>query len=354
MIWIHTQQQSYVNYRLFCVEPYMKKILLAVVSIITCIVMTGCNKKEDVTTLRIGHSLDLEHSVHKAMEYMAKRLAFYSDNTMKIKIYSNAQLGGEREMVELLQIGSLAMAKVSAAAIEGFVPAMKLYGVPYLFKDRVHKWQVLEGDVGQELLGLTKKAHLVGLGYYDAGSRSFYMTDKKVESPADLVGQKIRVMQSPSAVKMVNTLGGAATPISFGELYAALQQGVVDGAENNPPSFYLSRHYEISKYYVLDEHTSVPDVIIASKHVMDTLTEQQLNWLNMAVKDSIELQKKLWISLEVKSLLEVEKYGVEVIYPDKRPFVEALSSLYESLNGTVIGEYVNRINNMAVQGEANE
>lgn len=321
----------------------MKKILLTVISIITCIVMTGCNKKEDVTILRIGHSLDIEHSVHKAMEHMAKRLAFYSNNTMKIKIYPNAQLGGEREMIELLQIGSLALTKVSAAAIEGFVPEMKLFGMPYLFKNRAHKWQVLHSDVGQELLDLTKKAHLVGLGYYDAGSRSFYMTEKKVESPDDLVSQKIRVMQSPSSVKMVNMLGGAATPISFGELYAALQQGVVDGAENNPPSFYLSRHYEISKYFILDEHTSVPDVIIASKHVMDTLTEQQKSWLNRAVKDSIELQKELWIALEEKSLFEVKKHGVEVIYPDKAPFVEALASFYTDLEGTEIGDYINRI-----------
>lgn len=332
----------------------MKKILLTVASIALCIVMTGCNKQESVTTLRIGHSLDIEHSVHKAMQHMAERLAFYSDNTMQIKIYPNAQLGGEREMVELLQIGSLAMTKVSAAAIEGFVPEMKLYGVPYLFQNKDHMWQVLNGEVGQELLSLTKKAHLVGLGYYDAGSRSFYMTEDKVESPADLVGRKIRVMQSPSAVKMVQSFGGAATPISFGELYAALQQGVVDGAENNPPSFYLSRHYEISKYYVLDEHTSIPDVIIASEHVMSTLTEQQKTWLQMAVNDSIELQKELWLALEKKSLFEVEKAGVEVIYPDKQPFVEALGPLYDSLNGTVIGDYLSRVKSIDASGEANE
>ncbi|MGJ8694325.1 MAG: TRAP transporter substrate-binding protein [Thalassotalea sp.] len=323
-------------------------------SVALCFAIAGCNKKESVTTLRIGHSLDVEHSVHKAMEHMAKQLALYSNNTMEIKIYPNAQLGGEREMVELLQIGSLALTKVSAATIEGFVPEMKLYGVPYLFKNKAHKWQVLNSDVGQELLALTKKAHLVGLGYYDAGSRSFYMTEDKVQSPADLVGRKIRVMQSPSAVKMVQSFGGAATPISFGELYAALQQGVVDGAENNPPSFYLSRHYEISKYYVLDEHTSIPDVIIASKHVMSTLNKQQKTWLQMAVNDSIELQKALWLALEEKSLAEVKKYGVEVIYPDKQPFIDALAPLYQSLNGTVVGEYLNKVKQIKVPGENNE
>lgn len=324
----------------------MKKTILTLVCVLLSITTVGCNKKDEVVTLRIGHVLDMEHSVHKAMEHMAEKLAEYSDNTMQIMIYPNAQLGGEREMVELLQIGSLAMAKVSAAAIEGFVPEMKLYGVPYLFKNKEHKWKVLNGEVGQELLQLTDKAHLEGLGYYDSGSRSFYMTDHKVEAPADLDSQKIRVMQSPTAVKMVQAFGGAATPISFGELYAALQQGVVDGAENNPPSFYLSRHYEISKYYVLDEHTSIPDVVIASKHVMGTLTEQQQKWLKMAVADSVELQKELWTALEEKSLFEVKKHGVEVIYPDKKPFVDALDSFYKDLEGTMIGDYLNRVKSM--------
>jgi tripartite ATP-independent transporter DctP family solute receptor len=311
--------------------------------------MSGCTQQDDVVTLRIGHSLDVEHSVHKAMEHMAERLAIYSNNEMQIKLYPNAQLGGEREMLELLQIGSLAMTKVSAAAIEGFVPEMKLYGVPYLFKDNAHRWAVLESEVGKEILKATQKAHLTGLGYYDAGSRSFYTTDTKIVSPDDLGGLKIRVMQSPSAVSMVNTMGGSATPISFGELYTALQQGVVDGAENNPPSFYLSRHYEISKYYVLDEHTSVPDVIIASKHIFDNLTEKQQGWLKQAVDDSIELQKTLWRELEERSLLAVKEHGVEVIYPDKQPFVDSLAPLYSSYEGTKIGDFIKRIN--AITGD---
>lgn len=303
----------------------------------------SCAKQDDKVTLRIGHTLDVEHSVHKAMEHMGERLALYSNNTMEIKLYPSAQLGGEREMIELLQIGSLAMTKVSSASIEGFVPELKIYGVPYLFADNEHRWNVLESEIGKELLAHTQKAHLTGLGYYDAGSRSFYTTESRVETPDDLPGMKIRVMQSPSAVKMVNTMGGTATPISFGELYAALQQGVVDGAENNPPSFFLSRHFEISKYYVLDEHTSVPDVVIASKHIFDNLTPQQQTWLQMAVDDSIVLQKQLWKELEERSLREVKAAGVEVIYPDKQPFVDALAPLYESYEGTQLGEYIERI-----------
>ena len=304
------------------------------------IALSGCSEQDDVVTLRIGHALDEQHSVHKAMAYMGERLAYYSDNQMQIALYPSAQLGSEREMLELLQIGSLAMTKVSAAAIEGFVPEMKIYGVPYLFNDNEHRWAVLQSDVGKRVLQAVEKAHLTGMGYYDAGSRSFYTTEQRVSNPIDLDGQKIRVMQSPSAVKMVNTMGGSATPISFGELYSALQQGVVDGAENNPPSFFLSRHYEISKYYVLDEHTSVPDVIVASKHIFDNLTQQQQQWLQQAFDDSVELQKKLWKELEERSLAEVKAAGVEVIYPDKQPFVDSVQSLYAEYDGTVIGEFI--------------
>ena len=318
----------------------IKKLLMAA-SIV--VLLASCGQKEDKVILRMGHTLDTEHSVHKGMVYLAQKLDEYSHGTMEIKIYPNAQLGNEREMVELLQIGSLAMAKVSAATIEGFVPDMRVYGVPYLFESREHKWKVLQGKVGKELLDATRKAHFVGLGYYDSGSRSFYMTDTKVEKPSDLTAKKIRVLESQMAIKMVGAFGGAATPISFGELYAALQQGVVDGAENNPPSFYLSRHYEICKYYILDEHTSVPDVILGSAHVYDGLTEQQKQWLQQAIDDSVEYQKQLWLASEQEALDAVKAAGVEVIYPDKAPFINAVSGLYKSYEGTLVGDYLQKV-----------
>lgn len=315
----------------------------------SCLWLTSCTELSDKTVLRIGHTLDLEHSVHKAMVHLGEQLEQYSGGTMALKIYPNAQLGNERELVELLQIGSLALTKVSAATIEGFVPEMKIYGIPYIFINRAHRWRVLQGEVGKALLKEAEKAHLVGLGYYDAGSRSFYLTNKSVKKPNDLTGKKIRVMESRTAVNMVKAFGGSATPISFGELYAALQQGVVDGAENNPPSFYLSRHYEIAKNYTLDEHTSVPDVILASKHVMDNLNEQQKIWLNAAIADSVELQKKLWRESEQSALNAVKAAGVEVVYPDKQPFIDAVQPMHDSLKGTPIGIYLDRIKQMAVE-----
>ena len=156
------------------------------------------------------------------------------------------------------------MNKVSASPLESFVPAMQVFSLPYVFRDRGYYYRALDSAVGKELLASTEVARIRGMGYYDSGSRSFYMVDKPVETPDDIKGQKIRVMKSQTAVKMISALGGSATPISWGELYTALQQGVVDGAENNPPSFYLSGHYEVCKYYALSEHTSVPDMLLIS------------------------------------------------------------------------------------------
>lgn len=319
------------------------------ITLIFCFGVCACTPGEKPIILRIGHTLDLEHSVHQAMVHLGKQLEKYSGGSMSLKIYPNAQLGNERELLELLQIGSLALTKVSAATIEGFVPEMKIYGIPYVFINREHRWRVLQGEVGKALLKETEKAHLVGLGYYDAGSRSFYLTSHSVKEPKDLTGTKIRVMESRTAVNMVKAFGGSSAPISFGELYAALQQGVVDGAENNPPSFYLSRHYEIAKNYTLDEHTSVPDVIVASKHVIDNLSAQQKQWLNAAVQDSVKLQKKLWLESEQTALREVKAAGVNVIYPDKQPFIDAVKPMHDSLAGTPIGIYLDRIKQMAAE-----
>lgn len=296
--------------------------------------------------LRLGHTLDTQHSVHKAMMFFGERLNELSDGSMEVKIYPSSQLGTEREMVELLQIGALSMTKVSASPLEGFVPAMKIFSIPYIFRDNEHYWKVLNSEIGESLLEGVEPFKLKGLAYYDAGSRSFYTNTKPIHTPADLTGMKIRVLNSPTAVKTVRELGAAATPVSWGELYTALQQGVVDGAENNPPSYYLSRHYEIARYYTLDEHTSVPDVMLMSLRAWENLTEQQKAWVSQAMQDSVEFQRIAWQESTEDSLKKVIADGVEVIYPDKGPFVEAVKPFHNSLRGTEIGDLLAQIEAM--------
>ena len=263
------------------------------------------------------------------MQILAHRAEELSNGSLRIEIYPAEQLGSEREALELLQIGSLAMTKVSASVLESFAPAFELFGIPYLFDDREHLFRVLEGRVGRELLLEPQRFRLRGLCYYDAGSRSFYTRSTLIRSPEDLAGLKIRTQESPSAMRMVRALGGSPTPIAWGELYSALQQGVVDGAENNPPSFHLSRHYEVARTYSLDEHTAVPDVLLIATEVWLSLTRDHQSILEIAVEESAEAQKKLWKEAEEEALRVVEAAGVEIYRPLKSPFQARVARLQE-------------------------
>ncbi len=299
-------------------------------SIVAALIFVACGQHQDVTVVKLGHGLDTNHPVHQAMVFMQERVYEKSGGTMWIDIYPSQQLGTERQLLELLQLGSLGMTKVAAAVLEGFAPKYKVLSLPYLFRDEAHRFAVFEGEIGQELLLSSEDYWLRGLTYYDAGSRSFYTKAQPIRTPDDLQGLKIRTLESITQVQMVNALGGSATPISWGELYTALQQGVVDGAENNPPSFYTSRHYEVCKYYSLDEHTGIPDVLLISTIVWEKLTEEEQAWLTEAALESAKHQKILWKAATEEALAAVQAAGVEVIYPDKAAFREKSAAIYEA------------------------
>ncbi len=317
--------------------------LLLVMLASLLMLLASCNVENDVSILKLGHALDTGHAVHKGMVHMAERLDVYSGGKMKIKIYPSGQLGSERELVELLQIGSLAMTKVSSSPLESFVPEMKIFSLPYVFRDKAHYKKVLASDIGKSLLLAPEKVRLRGMGYYDAGSRSFYTTETAINSPADLNGLKIRVQKSQTSVDMIAAMGGAATPISWGELYTALQQGVVNGAENNPPSLFLSRQYEVCKYYILDEHTSVPDILLMSLHIWENLDTEQQGWLQQAVDDSVVFQGELWQQASDEALAAIEASGVEIIRPDKTPFMAAVEDMKAEYKGTKVGGLLDAI-----------
>ena len=294
---------------------------------------------EKVIRFKLSHGLDVVHPVHAAMEFMSKRLRELSGGRMTIDIYHSEQLGSERESIELVQLGSLDITKTSAAVMEAFVPAYSIYSLPYLFRNEEHAWKVFLGDIGREILLSGVPMGIRGLCYYDSGSRSFYTKQKPVKHPDDLAGMKIRVMKSYMAVRTIEILGGSPTPIDWGELYTSLQQGVVDGAENNPPSFYTSHHYEVCPYYYLDEHQTIPDVLLMSQVVWERLSAEQQQMLQQAVDESRRYQREIWIGMVQESLAKVQEAGVEVGYPDKAPFMEKVQPLYEQFKVTHPREY---------------
>ncbi len=307
----------------------INKCFLAV--LLLAFLSSSCSEKEQSKTLRLAHGLDVNHSVHIAMVKMGEELDRLSKGKLTIQIYPNQQLGSERELLELVQLGSIDMTKSSAAVVESFSPEYKVFGIPYLFTTDEHRLKVLNGEIGQRILNSSTDYNLRGLSYYDSGKRSFYTKDRLVEKPSDLKGLKIRVQQSNTAIQMVNSYEASATPIAFGELYSALQQGVVDGAENNPPSFYLTRHYEVCSYYILNEHTAIPDILVISEITWKELNEQERAWVREAADVSRELQFELWEISEQESLDAVKAAGVQVIYPDKEPFKQASQELIERL-----------------------
>ena len=312
------------------------------------IMSTGCGGKGEAAkgeiNLKLGHALDINHPVHKAMEFWADTLKKATDGRIVIKIYPGGQLGGEKELIEQLQMGTLDLTKVSSAGLEAFVPQMKVLGMPYLFSSKEHKWKVLNSAFGKELLAAGSDRGLVGIGFYEAGERSFYTKDRPIRTPEDLKNMKIRVIKSPMAISLLQMLGASPTPISWGELYTALQQGTVDGAENNPPSFVSARHYEVCKYFSLDKHTSPMDVVLAGKKAWDKLSDKDKNLMIKTFDVSVEYQKRLWAEVVKENFELLDSVGVEVITPDQAPFIEAVQPMYEEYaKDDVIGPLIQKI-----------
>ncbi|TXF90256.1 TRAP transporter substrate-binding protein [Neolewinella aurantiaca] len=294
--------------------------LLAVVCLLS---FHSCQDLGGKKFVYLAHTLPTSHPVHQGIEVFAESLRKRSQGEMDVKIFPDGQLGTEREVLELLQIGSIAMTKVSTATMANFAPEYKVLGAPYLFRSKEHMFKVLEGATGKDILKAGSDYLLKGLCFYDAGSRSFYTVKKPIKTPEDLAGMKIRVMNHQMSVDMVNEMGGSATPMAYGELYSALEQGVVDGAENNPPSFVTSGHYEIAKYYTLDEHTSVPDVLVMGTEFWKTLNEQEQEWVMAAAEESAQAQKVFWSKNVAECMTKLAAEGVEIYKPEKQLFAES-------------------------------
>ena len=282
-------------------------------------------------TLKLAHNLERSHVVHQAFEEMAKEVKQLSDGKMTIRIYPSSQMGSARETMELLQNGALDMTKGSASDLESFDNVYAIYNLPFLFKDQAHFNKVVFGDVGKEIMDSTKEKGFFALSAYVAGTRSFY-AKKPITKPDDLKGLKIRVQASPTTIKMIELMGGSPTPISFGEVYTAMQQGVVDGAENNVPSWVQTRHIEIAKVFSEDEHASIPDFLVISTKTWDKLTPEQQQILAKAATDSQVYQQKLWDKIDADTRAQAKAMGGEIVKVDKAPFRAAVQPLFDDFN----------------------
>ncbi|WP_040976900.1 TRAP transporter substrate-binding protein [Necropsobacter massiliensis] len=305
----------------------LNKLFLSSLCVALPIFTLSSNAFAAKITLKLAHNLEQSHVVHQALSEMAKEVQKKSNGELKIRIYPSGQMGGPRETIELIQNDALDMTKASASEMESFVKEFSVFSCPYLFDDENHFKKVLFGDIGKTLADKTQKSGFNIIASYVAGTRSFY-AKKPIRSPVDMKGLKIRVVSTPTTNKMIELLGASPAPIPFGEVYTALQQGVIDGAENNIPSYYQTRHVEVAKFYIEDQHTSVPDYLIISSKTWAKLDDNQKKILAEAAKNSEIYQQKLWDEETARSRAEAEKVGATFIQVDKQPFRNALQPLY--------------------------
>ena len=292
------------------------------------VLAVAANSALAVEKMRLGHGLPEDHAVHKAVVKFADLVRERSNGEIEIKIFSNGVLGGEREMLEQVQNGALDITKASASPLETFSADYKVFNLPFVFRDRAHFFKVLESPVGEAILASSKKSGFIGLAYYDSGSRSFY-GKKPINTPDDLKGLKIRVQQSPTTIKMIQALGATPTPMAWGEVYSALQMGVVDGAENNVTALTNGRHGEVCKFYSETEHQIVPDVLVMSAARWDALKKPQQEIIKKAAIDSFEYQKSLWGAFEKVEREKSLAMGVKFNTPNKQAFVAKVKPMID-------------------------
>jgi tripartite ATP-independent transporter DctP family solute receptor len=278
-----------------------------------------------------------------AIQFMGEWLEEQTDGELSITIYHSMQLGGEKEALEQVQLGALEMTRVSVGVVGPIVDDFNAFNLPYVFRSIDHMRNVVDGEIGQELLARLEAGELIGLGFMDAGARSFYNKEKPIRTPEDLEGLKIRVMQNPIFIDMMTEMGGSGIPIAFNELYTAMQTGVVDGAENNPPSYSTQKHYEQAGYYSLTEHLIVPEIFVFSKRIWDTLSEEHQNLIREASVLATQKERELWEAMEAKAMEELEALGVQINEDvDKAAFIEATAPVREKF-GAQYAELLERI-----------
>ncbi|MEN1761807.1 TRAP transporter substrate-binding protein [Anoxynatronum sibiricum] len=281
-------------------------------------------------TLRLAHNLNEQHTVHLALAEFGRLVEEKSQGNMKVDIYPNAQLGSEEQVLEQLQAGGVAMTKVSAAALTPYADGYNAFTLPYVFADENHFFTSMESDAVQELYQSTHDKGFVGLTYYTSGARSFYTVDKPILHPDDLRGVKIRVMGFQSQTDMMQALGGTPVGMPYGDVYTSLQSGIIDGAESNETALTNGKHGEVSKHFSYDEHTMIPDILVVSARVWDSLTDAQRAIIEEAAVESTEFHKPLWDEAIAEAVKEAtEEMGVTFHEVEKGPFRDAVASMLD-------------------------
>ncbi len=306
----------------------MNMIRSAIVGLLAGIVCLSQASAE--TVLRLAENQPESNPVTVAMHRFADLVKEYSDGEVTVQVFSGAQLGQEPETIEQTQAGIIDLTRVNSVVLANVSPSMGVFTLPYIFGGWDHKYRVLDGDVGTEVLNDLEKVGLIGFGYMDAGSRSFYTVEgKPISSIEDLKGMKIRVQPAPISIRMMELLGAVPTPMNYGEVYSSLQTGVIDGAENDYVSYHTSAHYEVAPNYVEDGHLSPPALLLMNKAKFDSLPAEHQDAIRKAGMEAALYEREIMRQANQDARKTVEEGGATVSEIDNAPFQAAVQPIYE-------------------------
>jgi tripartite ATP-independent transporter DctP family solute receptor len=282
----------------------------------------------------------------EAVVRMGKKLEAATSGRLTIQMYPSMQLGGEKEMIEQAQVGALAIARVSVGPMGPLVPELNVFNLPFMFRDSAHMEKVIDGPIGDELLkklSAHPTAGLIGLCWMNAGSRNVYNSKKPIRTVEDLKGLKIRMMGNPVFVDTMNALGGNGVAMGFDQLVNAMQTGVVDGAENNEPSYTTGQHFRYAKYYSMTGHLIIPEILVFSKRTFQSLSKEDQALVLKFAREAQKEQRDLWYEMEQKPVEEMKKLGVEITeVSDKKPFQSAVKPVWDKY-GVQLSDLIKRI-----------
>lgn len=287
----------------------------------------GCERRmSGLLTSADAHPADYPTS--KAVSYMGELLAERTGGRLGIKLYAGGQLGSETDTLEITSFGGLDLNRVNLAPLNSMEPMTLPLSLPFVFDSVDHMRRVVDSEIGDEVLASLEPHGLVGLCFYDSGARSFYNKARPINSPSDMKGMKLRVPASDLYVAMVNALGANAVPISFGEIYQSLTQGVIDGAENNWPTLVSERHYEAINYFSLTEHLLTPEALVMSKASWDRLDASDQDLVAQTAKESVIKMRELWDAKVEEAKVAIAASDVVVNSVDKQPFADLMKPVW--------------------------
>lgn len=306
-------------------------VLMLLIVIFAAVFSGGCGKAQnDKTVIKVATVLPPGHSAADALYDFKEKLEELSGGRAEVRVFLSSQLGGATELIESTRSGNIEMTLMSVAPISQFVPEINALSMPFIFRGHEHQAAVMAGPVGDELMAHLQRIGLTYVGWFDAGSRNVMTMDGPIEKPEDLNGMKIRVMNSKLMTSTMSALGASAIAMDMGEVYSALQTGVIDGWENNPPTAYTFRMYETGcDYYAWTKHLSIPDLFVISTKFLEEQDEDMQEWIIEAAKYSQMMQHKRWQESEQEAIEELEKEGMKFNEVDNSLFAEKVQPLYE-------------------------